>query len=291
MLTTSIAAKDVGRETSLQLKHVLLGTDFSDAAHRALQVAIEFCDRVGAQLKIVNVVVPDAYPTAVAAVPFGHSAEVMAARHRMRTFVAEPSLQRLQHRAQVVEGASFVAAWERFIKDEEVDLIIVGSHGRSGMEKLFLGSIAEVIVRHATVPVMVVGPKSKAVPTLRNVLLALELASADAPAVHFAAALADRLGSSLVLSHVCGQSDSHHDVPDVISALKAVLPTDVRTSTRCLALSGDPAKEIVTAATEQAAGAIVVATSRASALTDHAPWSTFTKVIQSAHCPVISIHH
>ena len=90
-------------------------------------------------------------------------------------------------------------------RERRVDLIIVGTHGRGGLGKVFLGSVAEKVFRHSPVPVLTVGPnirgRSKH-PELRNILAPCDLAARSHRAVHYSCSLAASQHSRLTVLHV-----------------------------------------------------------------------------------------
>jgi len=87
-----------------------------------------------------------------------------------------------------------------------VDLIVIGTHGRRGIEKLLLGSTAEEILRLSSKPILMVGPESSVAPEtelrLQRILHATDFSRESEPALHYAYFLAKDYGASLALMHV-----------------------------------------------------------------------------------------
>jgi len=148
------------------VKRVVVATDFSDGAERALTVAIRFAKLLGATVDLVHV-----YPMAAAGVlspipgvvpmpspPPDIIDEIARHLDALATQVQAAGVDRLttilQGRAadEIVAYANRVAA----------DLIVMGTHGRTGIRRVLLGSVAEQVLRQARCPLLVVPPADDA---------------------------------------------------------------------------------------------------------------------------------
>jgi nucleotide-binding universal stress UspA family protein len=266
--------------TDLRLKHVVFGTDFSDGSRRALPLAIAFCERVGARMSVVHVVVPD-----FAREPFDSIQRQATAEQKMAEFTARADFDAVPCESAVLQGSSLLAPWQRFVKGQYVDLAIVASRARSGVEKMFIGSVAEVIVRHSSVPVMIVGPNVLTDRVqFKSVLLALELCEQDRKAARTALKLVDALNANLRILHVCWDANGSAHPTD---NLKALLPAMTKhCDPSCRRAAGPPALQIVVSAADERAELIVLPMRR----TDGAPdWTVLADVVQSARCPVLAV--
>ncbi len=139
--------------------HILLATDFSEAADEAVDKASELARSLGAKLTVLHVHCrPPAAPEAVVANDCLLSSADLDAETRKE--LEELQNTRLSDVETVnlvgQEHASAALAICDFADQEDIDLIVVGSHGRTGIARLLIGSVAEKVVRHATCPVMVV---------------------------------------------------------------------------------------------------------------------------------------
>lgn len=140
-------------------KTILAAVDFSDVSAGALRVAADLSRRLGAQLKVVHVVQPQPVP-----LPLEGSAIYMDEVQSWQLEEAEKSLAAFiqEHCApgsvSVTKVRSGVAATEisAAAVDIGADLIVLGTHGRSGLKHLLMGSIAESVLRVAPVPVLCV---------------------------------------------------------------------------------------------------------------------------------------
>lgn len=196
----------------------------------------------------------------------------------------------------VVAYAEAIDLITRVSKDDKADLIVVGSHGASGLERLVLGSVAEAVMHHATCPVLVVGPSCKPEQhPFRSVLFATDLKTTGLRGAQYAAGLAERFHAKLTFLHVMTQDFERHGERELVKdrirqELAQLLPSDMEQycKTKILLDYGKPAETIVSVAKTECASMIVVGL-RDRALADHAAWSTLSNVIREATCPVLGV--
>ncbi|MHB8875816.1 MAG: universal stress protein [Myxococcaceae bacterium] len=138
-------------------KHILVPTDFGDAADRAIEVASELAKRFDAQLTIAHVF--QAPAQAYAGMEVGAEDYLPRLRRVVQGAlddVLEAAQSRLPRAKTVlVEGRP----WERILsiaQDLGVDLVVMGTHGRKGLPHAVMGSVAEKVVRYSPVPVLTV---------------------------------------------------------------------------------------------------------------------------------------
>jgi universal stress protein A len=139
------------------MRKIVVGTDFSELATAALRVAADLAAKTGAELIIVyaDPFEPPAEFTSreIADVAQSIEASKRLAGEELTRYVAASVPPGIKWRASVIEG--FPAAVIRDIADKEnADLIAVGTHGRTGLQRLLLGSVAEELMRTAKVPVL-----------------------------------------------------------------------------------------------------------------------------------------
>ena len=143
-----------------ELKHLLCATDFSACSKHAYEVAAELAVKLGASITLVHV-----YQYPIYALPDGVPPPVIPPDYEEN--LKNELLQRLGDFAKSVETGGTVPVLrlvEGLAPDEIVetaveigaDMIVIGTHGRTGLAHLLIGSVAERIVRHASVPVLTV---------------------------------------------------------------------------------------------------------------------------------------
>jgi nucleotide-binding universal stress UspA family protein len=144
-----------------QLEIILLATDGSPASEAASEQAIDLATQVQARLLVVSVLATASRPSEAAA------GQAVADSRASLTTTAQAIVQR----AKAAGADATFLVWEGEPGDaivaaadaEHADLIVVGSHGRSGVTRFFIGSVSDFVVRHAHCPVMVVRGKTEPV--------------------------------------------------------------------------------------------------------------------------------
>ena len=145
----------------IKLQQILCPTDFSEFSLCALPYAVDLARQFEARLHCLHVV-DESYQYALG---IGESAmpmvvpmeEILQSAQQQITKFVEEHLQEDQARlqAKVMAGRPFVEII-RYARDNEIDLIVIATHGRGGLASMFLGSVAEKVVRKSPCPVMTI---------------------------------------------------------------------------------------------------------------------------------------
>jgi nucleotide-binding universal stress UspA family protein len=149
--------------TPLQLRRILLPTDFSGCANYALPYAAAIARAVDATVICVNVVEPIVpavgYTGMAEAMPIAEMSEQMedSAERELPDLMNCEELRGLKVE-EVIGHGDAAAEIVRVADESGVDLIVISSHGRTGLGRMIFGSTAEAVVRHARCPVLVVKP-------------------------------------------------------------------------------------------------------------------------------------
>ncbi len=302
------------QKASITIKNVLFATDFSATSDAALPYATAICRRFGATLHAAHVL-SDAnlllMTGGVDSVSMGtiyedaHT-EAKERLDQMAARVEVPIYCYVRH-GQVWKGLAAI------IEENEIGLIIVGTHGRTGLGKLLLGSVAEDILRHASCPVLTVRPKVSGrakLPAfqgkghdlapveldLQQILFATNFAQDADWMAKTAVALAQAFRSQLTLLHVIEDytelGQRLGPIEEGIRRLRALIPSDMTLpyTPETLLEFGSASECILRFAEEREADLIVLgARSSAQVGTTHLPWSTAHHVIAHAPCPVLTI--
>ncbi|MEG9432863.1 universal stress protein [Terriglobus sp. ADX1] len=181
----------------------------------------------------------------------------------------------------------------------KADLILVGSHGRHGLEQLVLGSVSESLATQSPCPVMIVGPECE-VPDerLHTVLFATDLTDTGICAGQVAAALARKARCRLIVLHTMRQKPTaagrtREWEEDLLrEQMKLSVQEDGQQNAAAVEYRityGDPADEILSVATGNHAGLIVVGGGNHGVVADHSPWRTLTSILRFALCPVVVV--
>lgn len=145
----------------IAIKNVLVATDFSEPSETAVGYARAMCRAFGATLHVVHVFEP-LWITSADIVGGGVSLATMiqgledTARKQLDTTVTEADRRELKATPVFVSSESPAREIAKYAAEKHVDLIVIGTHGRSGLSRLLIGSVAEKVVRMAPCPVLTV---------------------------------------------------------------------------------------------------------------------------------------
>ena len=208
MATAQLTSVGVG------IRNVLIATDFSRYSRNALECGLRLAGIYGATTYIVTAVPSEAF---LLAGPDAYVAATEAAARDLEALKAElmaaqPCGQFSDYHLCVLEGEVSQAILN-FARQKQIDLIVVGTHGRTGLGRAFMGSVAERIFRGSPVPVLSVGPHIRASALQdapRNIVAAVDFTSVSALAARYAVRLARKNRGNLTLLHVITEKDLDH---------------------------------------------------------------------------------
>jgi nucleotide-binding universal stress UspA family protein len=303
------------KTTALSVKNVLFATDFSASSEAALPYATAICRHFGSTLHTAHVLSDASILMMTGGVDYVSLSTIYEDAHTE----AKEKLDQISGRLEGIPHRNYVRhgqVWENLagiVQDEEIDLIVLGTHGRTGLGKLLLGSVAEDILRHAPCPVLTVGPKVSGrarLPEfqghgrdlapleleLRQILFATNFAQNSALVAQQAISLAEEFGARLTLMHAIEDYTQLGSRPgpieDGIRRLHDLIPKNAALQylPETLLEFGSAAELILKAASEREADMIVIgARASADVGSTHLPWSTAHHVIAKASCPVLTI--
>ena len=144
----------------IDLKCILVPTDFSKSSENALRYGLAFVEKFDARLYLLHVVqdltwfIPEAILVAPAAIPPAEQFHT-AARTALERVIKERNLPAARTQAEVRQGVPFQGIIE-FAREQNIDLIVMGTHGHTGLAHVLMGSTAEKVVRKAPCPVLTV---------------------------------------------------------------------------------------------------------------------------------------
>lgn len=147
----------------MKISSILLPTDFSECANYALSYATSLARQFGARIICVHVVEPVVptvgYTGITEPLPIADISEQLEdSATRELPKIAECEECSGLDVEEVIAHGDAAAEIVRVAKEREVDLIVLSSHGRTGLGRILFGSTAEAVVRHASCPVLVVKP-------------------------------------------------------------------------------------------------------------------------------------
>lgn len=146
----------------IELNKVLHPTDFSDNSQQSLRYACSVAERFGAELHLIHIVseaMVTVSPPMSGFLPEGYASDVLESAENQLDKLPDPDwVVNLKVVRKVVEGSAFLEII-RYADANDIDMIVMGTHGYTGIMHLLMGSVAENVVRKASCPVLTVHPK------------------------------------------------------------------------------------------------------------------------------------
>jgi nucleotide-binding universal stress UspA family protein len=292
----------------MRLKSILCPVDFSEFSAVAYEYALSLAEYYQARLICLHIVELWKYPFADYAASEADYAKASRAlteggEVRLKEFVNKYAGKGVKPQLVVRQGnASDCTLW--FAQQDSVDVIVMGTHGRRGFDRLVLGSTADRVMRKAGCPVLVVSNPSQNATTigpdgkhrLNRILYCTDFSHNSEGARGYATSLAAEYRAELTLLHVANNVSDLARADAIIAERTTELDklvseterknVDVKTMVRF----GKPYEEIVRHAQEGRASLIIM-TARGGDAADRAIFgSTTYRVIQLGPCPVLAIH-
>jgi len=195
--------KTLSEAVEVKVRNVLFATDFSKYSNAALPYALATAHQYGAKLHGIHVLSPENY--ILAGEGWVPALEQQDEERRADAVRFEEQLRGVPHEVMSPVG-DIADVIFRLIHDRQIDLLVLGTHGRSGLPKMILGSVAEKIFRQSPIPVLTVGPH---VPPLENsvaefskIVFATNFNDQSAAALPHAVSMAQQHQTHLYVLHV-----------------------------------------------------------------------------------------
>jgi len=298
----------------MQFKKILIATDFSDASRVAVLRGLDFAKQFGAELHLfhavpisqVSVLPPiDSAPSAEdwLGPALGHAEQLMA------ELVASLDFGSLKV-TKVVRQSDFAASGVlRYAEEVDADLLVLGTHGRRGLRRLIMGSVAEEIVRTAPCAVFSCTSDVDEVPSWpREILVAVDFSDTSRQALSVARELASLYQTPIRAVHVVPRphyapeyasasgSMVVENLPGVLEAAKKSLLKEIETHgpfptpVEAEVSVGGASQQIIEIAAERQVGLIVIGNRGLSGFKHLLLGSVADRVVRLAACPVLTIH-
>ena len=288
-----MAAPVVLTPTLPRLKNVLFTTDFSPASLAAMPYAAAIVRAFGGKLHLGHI--EAAAPLAAGlADPHLYEAAGKQAAENLAALRTSPVLQGLQPALVLAEG-EFKNELQKIVSRDNIDLVVTGTRGRTGLRKMLLGSITEEICRDVTCPILTVGPGmtfDKAA-AFKPILFPTNISDLSRKAVPYIAMLAREFGAQVTVLHVLapheGIDANHKSLPESIRAGMAfTYPELAAIKAEFMVAYGDTAETVMRVAREKNAGLIAMGIRNAfrpGVLRER----TAYRIIAGATCPVLTV--
>jgi nucleotide-binding universal stress UspA family protein len=284
------------------LSNILFATDLEPSAQPALFCALNLARHYGAALYTVNVL--PHMPFTEAAQP---DPEQIKAGATQNLATMTEAFKDIKHK-ELIEQGEVPEVLSKLVRKYDIDLIVMGTGARTGVEKLLLGSVAEEVFRTAECPVLTVGPHAARWGTdgkLRHILFATDFGPESVHALPFALFLAENNRARLTLLHVAPEPgialpepepgampvlDPSEMVASGEKQLRALIPegAEIWQEPEYLVQFG-PAAETILRIGAKDVDLIVLGVKRPAALTKHLGAGVAYKIACEALCPVLSV--
>jgi len=287
----------------LALKNILFGTDFSSCSEAAFSYARSIARRYGATLNVAHVL-PTMATMLVMSPDFGMDAAVHEDL-RVQGYVEqlESQMGSIPHHVLTPKGR-VADELARIIEDHKIDLLVLGTHGRTGIRKLIMGSVAEETFRRAGCPVLSVGPNISCEPDteakFHHILFATNFSRESLAALPYAISFAEENEAAFTVLHFVEQpTRGAHAMTKqcLLGRLEELIAadTDLLCHPECRVEFGElftsPAQGILDVAERREVDLIVLGVRAAHGslgLITHLSTTT-AQVLTHARCPVLTV--
>jgi len=281
-------------------RNILMATDFSKCSERALQYASGIAHRYSATLHLFHWVDPTPYRmVGEDAVQTAREAAWRDIQQLDTDFLVRGLPRNITDKVVVEDGDLLNVLW-RVVADRSIDLIVIGTHGRTGWRKFILGSVAEKIFRHASCPVLTVGPnvtRSRGKDDgPHDILFPTDFSPQSQAAEPYAFSATHRYNGHITLLRVI-----EHPAEDVLRERNLIqkareelqLLANERQApmgkTDMMVKVGPAANVILRVAAQKNSDLIVVGIRAARVLADRLMWPNAYRIVCEAACPVLSV--
>lgn len=274
----------------LQLRRIVVPTDFSSLAEEAARAALAIAERSGAEIVLLYadpfLPPPHFLATQVDELSVALSDSKRLAAEELEKWRARMIGDRVTSSSVVIEDLP-VAAIIDWTAANGVDLIVMGTHGRGGFNRMLLGSVSERVLRETVIPLLLVRPET-AHPESTRILCPVNSTPAAHRALDYAVSFASSIGGEVTLLHVVERTDDSAEERKTIEQwVSQAGTTAVRIET--LVRHGNAAEQIITAAREAKAGMIILASQHRRFFDTTFIGSTTVRITRHAEAPVLVV--
>jgi nucleotide-binding universal stress UspA family protein len=294
--------------TAPNIRTILATTDFSNESRSGVSYAVALGEKLGATVDLLHVIEPPSRLSGMESVVFARKdSEVMAfAREKLATLAKREGKDHVAPTSSVRVGKPFHEV-NTAARESTADLIVIATHGYTGVEHVLLGSTAERVVRHAPCSVLTVPTRIHKRPAfrLKKILVPMDFSDLSKDALPWATFLAEQFKAEIVLLHVVEkfpidyllglELTSHMIVPLMKQAeadlerAAADLAKSIGIKLSAAVREGKPHEEICEATKALGVDLIVLTTRGYTGLKHVWLGSTAERVVRHASCPVLVV--
>jgi nucleotide-binding universal stress UspA family protein len=294
MTTTQLTPAEVG------IRNVLIATDFSHCSNQALNFGLELAQEYQAKAAVVFVLPADEFmmagADAYAAAKDAASRDLLELKTEL--WEKHSYIEGEDYQLFMLEGDVALAILD-FACRKEIDLVIVGTHGRGGLGRAFMGSVAERIFRQCPVPVLIVGPhlnRNTRTGRPKNILVPVDFSPASEQAVRYAIALIKEHNAKLTVLHVIERwpTQAQSDHREMMQALRGKARKLISEEANDLQFDirievGRVVETVLYTANGIDADLLVIGVRSRTGLLNRMMWPLAYEIVREATCPVLTI--
>jgi nucleotide-binding universal stress UspA family protein len=281
--------------SGVSVKNILFATDFSTASLQALPYATMVTSRFKSKLYVAHIVPPEDYASGAKSIDEAARLACKKAQVKLSALGSSEILSSIPHATAVDHGDVWVGLSD-FIQRFRIELLVIGTKGRSGVKKFLLGSVAEEVMRESPCPVLTVGPKTgkREHQDFRKIVYATDFSAESLGTLSLARSFAEKFDAQLILVHALeGLPESPYlDAQMARVRLQELVPqAPMAPKTKFVVTMGAPADVILRAALDSRSDLIVIGARGAGAIARLASHfgSVAHKVVSRAACPVLTV--
>jgi nucleotide-binding universal stress UspA family protein len=283
------------RKGGALIKRVLFATDFSAASLQALPYARRIARQFHSKIYAVHIVPPEDYTSGTTSIDAAAEAACSEARFRLKALAESDAFKGICPEIFVGHGDIWIGVSD-FINKSKIDLMVMGTNGRSGIKKFLLGSVAEEAMRASPCPVLTVGPEIQVSDRqeLQQILCASDFSEESVAAIGHAILWSREFKSRLTFVHALeGLPESPYLEAQMARVRLAELARQFSARSDCefVVTMGSPA-DVILEATENAGSDLIVIGARGAGsvprIASHFG-SVAHKVVCRAPCPVLTV--
>ena len=280
--------------TDLVIRKILVAADLTSHSDRTLDYASALAQLFGARILLLHVVDPSlfwAFPLT------GMSDEPARIKEQLNARVSQiaSTLSRNGVKCEaVMREGSTRSAIRAIIREEDIDLLVLGGHRPGSLRQLAFGSTFNAMIHEAACPVITVGPNVWPLAKLgpcgfERIIFAADFSPASVPAASYAGAFAAMTNTKLTVAHVRTTREWDSNQEDGEPNLRELIPTLKNIDFTEAPLNGDPVRALVKLSNSEHADLLVMAVKQASRAAVLLSEGMAHEVICRARCPVLTL--
>jgi nucleotide-binding universal stress UspA family protein len=297
----------------IKITKILFPTDFSICSDQAIEHAMYLAVKYRAELHVINVMILFDKYSYLDSTDLPEASELNSRveikfNDQISKLSNKYSINDLKIIKTQVRGISEAPAILEYAADNDVDLIIMGTHGRRGVKHMFLGSVAEEVVRHSVRPVFTIRELEKQKPpaNYNNILAPIDFSDNSKKTIQYVREIAKIYNAKIQLLHVieddlpavyslAGKTTIFDIEPDIIEKTKIKMEEfykgidGAESNYEIHTLVGHPAKSIINFSEENSSDLIVIATHGLKGIDHFLLGSVTEKVVRRSSIPVFTV--